>query len=78
MFPIAPNGYRGTIQQKGLTMVPKRAVNVMAGEIDRLLVLTQNAIIPVGFHVQRRVSKTCAEDQEYNYNGDKLLGMIFG
>ena len=65
-------------------MIPKRAVNVMAGEIDRLLVLTQNAIIPVGFHVQRRVSKTCAEASDYMYlrsrvyNRDKLLGMIFG
>ena len=36
-------------------MIPKRGVNVMSGEIDRLLVLTQNAIIPIGFHVQRRV-----------------------
>uniref|UniRef100_A0A1X7U457 Coronin n=1 Tax=Amphimedon queenslandica TaxID=400682 RepID=A0A1X7U457_AMPQE len=51
---MAPNAYRGSTQQKGVTMIPKRGVNVMSGEIDRLLVLTQNAIIPVGFHVQRR------------------------
>ena len=47
--------YRGADQQKGMGMVPKRAVNVMSCQIARFLQLTQSAIIPVGYHVQRKV-----------------------
>ena len=47
--------YRGSNQTKGVTMVPKRAMNVMSCEIVRLLQLTQNAIIPISYHVQRKV-----------------------
>ncbi|CAI8054249.1 Coronin-7 [Geodia barretti] len=49
-----PNVYRGAEQQKGMGMVPKRAVNVMSCQIARFLQLTQNSIIPVGYHVQRK------------------------
>jgi coronin-7 len=49
-----PNVYRGADQQKGMGMVPKRAVNVMSCQIARFLQLTQSAIIPVGYHVQRK------------------------
>ncbi|CAI8048909.1 Coronin-7 [Geodia barretti] len=52
-----PNVYRGAEQQKGMGMVPKRAVNVMSCQIARFLQLTQNSIIPVGYHVQRKVAK---------------------
>ena len=39
-------------------MVPKRAVNVMSCQIARFLQLTQNSIIPIGYHVQRKVSNS--------------------
>ena len=47
--------YRGVEQQKGMMMVPKRAVDVMSCQIACFLQLTQNAIIPIGYHVQRKV-----------------------
>lgn len=36
-------------------MVPKRALNVMTCEIVRLLQLTQSAVVPISYHVQRKV-----------------------
>lgn len=36
-------------------MVPKCITDVMSCEIVRLLQLTQNAIIPISYHVQRKV-----------------------
>ena len=38
-------------------MVPKRAVDVMSCQIVRFLQLTQSSIIPVAYHVQRKVSE---------------------
>ena len=49
--------YRGSTQHKGMCMVPKRAVDVMSCQIVRLLQLTQSAIVPIGYHVQRKVRK---------------------
>lgn len=40
---------------KGVGMVPKRALNVMEGEVDRLLLLTKHAIIPIPYIVPRKV-----------------------
>jgi len=54
-----PNLYRGTLQQKGMAMVPKRALVVMGCEIARLLQLTQNAIVPISFCIQRKVLPRC-------------------
>ena len=45
-----------TEQVKGIGMVPKRALNVMEGEVNRLLVLTKQAIIPIPYIVPRKVS----------------------
>ena len=45
-----------TEQVKGIGMVPKRALNVMEGEVNRLLVLTKHAIIPFPYIVPRKVS----------------------
>lgn len=47
--------YRGSTQHKGMCMVPKRAVDVMSCQIVRLLQLTQSAVVPIGYHVQRKV-----------------------
>ena len=42
-------------QTKGLAMVPKRAVDVMACQVTRFMQLTQTAIVPIGYYVQRKV-----------------------
>ena len=47
--------FRSSTQHKGMCMVPKRAVDVMSCQIVRLLQLTQSAIVPIGYHVQRKV-----------------------
>ena len=52
---IGPNSYSGKEQIKGICSIPKRAVNVMDCEVARLLVLSQSAIIPLSFVVQRKV-----------------------
>jgi coronin-7 len=54
--------YRGVEQQKGVGMVPKRAVNVMSCQVARFLQLTQSAIIPIGYHVQRKSLKEFHSD----------------
>ncbi|XP_070554407.1 coronin-7-like [Ptychodera flava] len=46
--------YMGDNQQKGVAMVPKRALNLMSGEVNRLLQLTQHAVIPVMYQVPRK------------------------
>ena len=51
-----PDVYRGREQQKGMGMVPKRAVDVMSCQIARFMQLTQNSIIPISYHVQRKVT----------------------
>jgi len=40
--------------QRGATLLPKRAVDVMAGEVNRVLKLAQNAIVPISFVVPRK------------------------
>lgn len=47
--------FRSATQHKGMCMVPKRAMDVMSCQIVRLLQLTQSAIVPIGYHVQRKV-----------------------
>ena len=38
-----------------MARIPKLAVNVMAAEVNRLLQLTKNSIIPISYIVPRRV-----------------------
>lgn len=40
---------------KGAALVPKRALDVMSCEVDRLLVLSQGYIIPLSYCVPRKV-----------------------
>lgn len=47
---------------KGVCMIPKRACNVMACEVDRILRATNNSIIPVGFQVPRKTYLDFHED----------------
>lgn len=41
-------------QTKGACLVPKRALNVMQGEVNRVLQLTSNAVVPVTYQVPRK------------------------
>ncbi len=55
---LSPSGshvYRSTQQIKGLALLPKATVNVMACQVARLMVLTQNAVVPISYYVQRKV-----------------------
>lgn len=47
--------FRSSHQHKGLALLPKQAVDVMSCQVARLLQLTQRAIVPIGYHVQRKV-----------------------
>lgn len=49
-----------TEQIKGAAMVPKRALDVMKGEINRMILLTKNCIIPTPYIVPRKVSEPMA------------------
>lgn len=51
---LTENNISRTEQVKGVGMVPKRALNVMEGEVDRLLLLTKQAIIPIPYIVPRK------------------------
>ncbi|XP_021364093.1 coronin-7-like isoform X2 [Mizuhopecten yessoensis] len=51
-----------TEQIKGAAMVPKRLVNVMEGEVNRLLILTSSAIIPTPYIVPRKSYRDYHED----------------
>ena len=42
-------------QTKGTCMVPKRAMNVMEGEVNRLLQLCDSSIVPISWQVPRKV-----------------------
>ena len=43
-------------QVKGIGMVPKQAMDVMSGEVNRILVLAKHHVIPVPYIVPRKVS----------------------
>ncbi|KAL6066912.1 Coronin-7 [Balamuthia mandrillaris] len=47
---------------KGICRVPKRALDVMECEVDRLLRLTPSDIVPVTFEVPRKSHRTFADD----------------
>ncbi|CAH1104052.1 unnamed protein product [Psylliodes chrysocephalus] len=41
-------------QTKGVCLVPKRALNIMQGEVNRILQLTSSSIIPITYQVPRK------------------------
>ncbi|CAL1541238.1 unnamed protein product [Lymnaea stagnalis] len=51
---LTPAGVDRTEQIKGAALVPKRAMDLMAGEVNRLVVLCRNSIIPVPYIVPRK------------------------
>ena len=47
-----------TVEQvKGVALVPKRAMDVMSGEVNRVLLLTKNAVVPLPYIVPRKVGR---------------------
>jgi coronin-7 len=42
-------------QHRGICLVPKAGLDVMSAEVDRLLKVTANAVIPIRFTVPRKV-----------------------
>ncbi|XP_014280397.1 coronin-7 isoform X2 [Halyomorpha halys] len=53
--PYLVEGIRHTGEQtKGACLVPKRALNVMQAEVNRLLQLTSSSIIPIMYQVPRK------------------------
>ena len=45
----------GSMQTKGACLVPKRGLNVMQGEVNRVLQLTSSAVVPITYQVPRKV-----------------------
>lgn len=53
--PYLIEGLRHTGEQtKGACLIPKRALNVMQGEVNRVLQLTSNSVIPITYQVPRK------------------------
>jgi len=46
----------GNEQIRGACLIPKLGVDVMQGEVDRLIVMLQNSIMPLPYIIPRRVS----------------------
>ena len=42
-------------QTKGACLVPKRAMDVMQGEVNRVLQLSDSSIVPITWQVPRKV-----------------------
>ena len=42
---------------KGAALIPKLGVDVMTCEVIRLMLLTKSSIIPLSYHVPRKVSQ---------------------
>ena len=55
--PWITDGSADTVEQiRGAGLVPKRALDVMECEVNRLLVLSSHAVVPLPYIVPRKVS----------------------
>ncbi|KAK7071102.1 Coronin-7, partial [Halocaridina rubra] len=54
--------HNGSVQTKGACLVPKRGLDVMSGEVNRVLQLTSNAIIPITYQVPRKTYREFHSD----------------
>lgn len=53
--PFLIEGIRHSGEQtKGACLIPKRALNVMQGEVNRILQLTSSSVIPITYQVPRK------------------------
>lgn len=55
-------------QTKGACLVPKRALKVMEGEVNRIMQLTSNSVIPIMYQVPRKVSGHCVGHWKHSGN----------
>ncbi|TMW42334.1 hypothetical protein DOY81_012584, partial [Sarcophaga bullata] len=61
--PYLIEGLRHTGEQtKGACLVPKRALKVMEGEVNRVLQLTSNMVIPIMYQVPRKTYRDFHSD----------------
>ncbi|XP_037919138.1 coronin-7 isoform X3 [Hermetia illucens] len=61
--PYLIEGLRHTGEQtKGACLVPKRALKVMEGEVNRVLQLTSNTVIPIMYQVPRKTYRDFHSD----------------
>lgn len=56
-------------QTKGACLVPKRALRVMEGEVNRVLQLTSNMVIPIMYQVPRKTYRDFHGDLYPDTNG---------
>lgn len=49
-------------ETKGVCLVPKRAMDVTSGEVNRLLQMTSSSIVPLSFKIMRKVSSVFHAD----------------
>ena len=53
-FLYESSKYLADVQTKGACLVPKRALSVMEGEVNRIQILTKDCIVPISYHVPRK------------------------
>uniref|UniRef100_A0A182VT39 Coronin n=1 Tax=Anopheles minimus TaxID=112268 RepID=A0A182VT39_9DIPT len=58
-------------QTKGACLVPKRALKVMEGEVNRIMQLTSNSVIPIMYQVPRKTYRDFHNDLYPETNGFK-------
>lgn len=58
-------------QTKGACLVPKRALRVMEGEVNRIMQLTSNSVIPIMYQVPRKTYRDFHGDLYPDTNGYK-------
>lgn len=56
-------------QTKGACLVPKRALRVMEGEVNRIMQLTSNSVIPIMYQVPRKTYRDFHADLYPDTNG---------
>lgn len=56
-------------QTKGACLVPKRALRVMEGEVNRIMQLTSNSVIPIMYQVPRKTYRDFHSDLYPDTNG---------
>ncbi|CAG2189269.1 CORO7 [Mytilus edulis] len=59
---LQENSVASTEQIKGAGLVPKLALNVMAGEVNRILILTKSNVLPTPYIVPRKSYKEFHDD----------------
>lgn len=68
-MPILSNYLTIGEQTKGACLVPKRALRVMEGEVNRIMQLTSNSVIPIMYQVPRKTYRDFHADLYPDTNG---------